>query len=108
MITSHGEPTLNMDYICEIVEIINRVTPNLAHIELQTSGVGLTEMKLDRLYEIGIRVISLSIPALDLDRIIEIMRVPANYSYNPIELASLIRSKGFVFRLFSEFLRQRG
>jgi molybdenum cofactor biosynthesis enzyme MoaA len=99
MITSHGEPTLNMDYIHAIVEIINRVTPTLSHIELQTSGVGLTETKLDILYELGVRIISLSVPALDRAQIIDIMQVPEQCNYNPHDLVRLVKSKGFILRL---------
>ncbi|MFW9850179.1 MAG: radical SAM protein [Candidatus Thorarchaeota archaeon] len=99
MITSHGEPTINVNYIRDFMEILNRIAPALAQVEIQTSGVGLTEEKLDRLYEYGIRVISLSIPALDRDKIVEIMKVPKKYDYNPIALCELIRSKGFTLRL---------
>jgi molybdenum cofactor biosynthesis enzyme MoaA len=99
MITSHGEPTINMRYIKDVMEILNKFTPYLAHIEIQTSGVGLTEEKLDQLYELGIRVISLSLPALDTDKIIEIMKVPEKYNYDPIALSELIQSKGFILRL---------
>ena len=99
MITSHGEPTLNMTYIQDILNILRMITPWLSHVELQTSGVGLTEEKLDLLYELGVRVISLSVPALDLEKIVEIMRVPEKYDYNPISLSELIRSKGFTLRL---------
>ena len=99
MITGHGEPTINMQYIKEVMEILNRFVPYLAHVEIQTSGVGLTEEKLDQLYEAGVRVISLSLPALDMDKIVEIMKVPENYEYDPISLCELIRSKGFTLRL---------
>lgn len=99
MITSQGEPLLNMVYLRDVVGIINKVTPNLTHIELQTSGVGLTETKLDLLYELGIRVISLSVPALESSQIVEIMQVPDRYSYDPHELVDLIKSKGFILRL---------
>lgn len=99
MITSHGEPTLNMTYINDIMVILNRVAPSLAHVEIQTSGVGLTEEKLKQLYESGIRVISLSIPALDKDTITNIMRVPEKYNYDPIGLSKMIRSMGFTLRL---------
>jgi len=98
MITSHGEPTINMTYIKDIMEILNQVAPNLAHVEIQTSGVGLTDEKLDELYEYGIRVISLSLPALDVDTITKIMRIPPKYKYDPITLSESIRSKGFVLR----------
>jgi len=98
MITSHGEPTINTTYISDIMEILNRATPELAHVEIQTSGVGLTDEKLDLLFESGVRVISLSLPALDKDKIIEIMKVPAKYDYDPIALSELIRSKGFTLR----------
>jgi hypothetical protein len=54
---------------------------------------------LERLYELGIRVISLSLPALEKQAIIEIMNVPEKYDYDPIALAALIRRKGFVLRL---------
>jgi uncharacterized Fe-S cluster-containing radical SAM superfamily protein len=99
MITSHGEPTLNMTYIMDILNILRMVTPWLSHIEIQTSGVGLTEEKLDLLYELGVRVISLSIPALDKSKILEIMRVPEKYDYDPLALSELIRSKGLTLRL---------
>ena len=99
MITSHGEPTLNMKYIEDIMDILNRIAPWLAQVEIQTSGVGLTEEKLDLPYELGVRVISLSIPALDREKILEIMREPAKYDYDPIRLSGLIRSKGFTLRL---------
>jgi hypothetical protein len=99
MITSHGEPTLNMTYIEDVLDILNRITPWLAHVEIQTSGVGLIEEKLDNLHGLGVRVISLSIPALDKDEILEIMRVPSKYDYDPIRLSELIRSKGFILRL---------
>ncbi|MDF1541386.1 MAG: radical SAM protein, partial [Candidatus Thorarchaeota archaeon] len=98
MITSHGEPTINMTYIQDIMEILNRVTPDLAHVEIQSSGVGLTEEKLDALDKAGIRVISLSLPALDLENITEIMKIPEKYDYDPIVLSELIRSKGFTLR----------
>ncbi|MFX1262921.1 MAG: radical SAM protein, partial [Promethearchaeota archaeon] len=52
MITSHGEPTLNMAYIEDIMNLLNRTTPWLSHVEIQTSGVGLTEEKLDCFYEL--------------------------------------------------------
>ncbi len=99
MITSHGEPTLNMTYIEDIMGILKRATPWLAHVEIQTSGVGLTEENLDFLYELGVRVISLSLPALEKDKILDIMRVPAKYNYDPIKLSELIPSKGFTLRL---------
>ncbi|MHA2312250.1 MAG: radical SAM protein [Candidatus Thorarchaeota archaeon] len=99
MITSHGEPTLNMTYIEEIMAILNIIAPWLTHVEIQTSGVGLTEEKLDHLYELGVRVISLSIPALNKDKIIEIMKVPKKYNYDPIKLTELIRTKRFTLRL---------
>ncbi|MHA1909707.1 MAG: radical SAM protein [Candidatus Thorarchaeota archaeon] len=99
MITSHGEPTINVNYIRDFMEILNRVTPKLAQVEIQTSGVGLTEEKLDKLYEYGIRVISLSVPALDRDRIVEIMKVPEKFEYDPVALSEMIRSKGFTLRL---------
>jgi molybdenum cofactor biosynthesis enzyme MoaA len=99
MITSHGEPTLNMKYIKDIMDILDRIAPWLAQVEIQTSGVGLSEEKLDFLYELGVRVISLSIPALNKDKIVEIMRVPARFNYDPIRLTERIRSKGFTLRL---------
>jgi len=99
MITSHGEPTLNMAYIEDIMDILNKTTPWLSHVEIQTSGVGLTEEKLDRFFELGVRVISLSIPALDTNEILKIMRVPPKYDYDPIALSERIRSKGFTLRL---------
>lgn len=99
MITSHGEPTLNMSYVEDVMDILNMVTPWLAHAEVQTSGVGLTEEKLDQLYNLGVRVISLSIPALDKEKIIEIMRVPAKYEHDPLLLSKIIQSKGFTLRL---------
>ncbi|MFX1368702.1 MAG: radical SAM protein [Promethearchaeota archaeon] len=99
MITSHGEPTLNMAYIQDILNTLRTVSPSLAHVELQTSGVGLTEEKLNLLFELGVRVISLSVPALDKDKIVEIMCVPEKYKYDPIKLSKLIRSKGFILRL---------
>ncbi|MHA2005198.1 MAG: radical SAM protein, partial [Candidatus Thorarchaeota archaeon] len=80
MITSHGEPTLNMKYIKDIMDILDRIAPWLAQVEIQTSGVGLSEEKLDFLYELGVRVISLSIPALNKDKIVEIMRVPTRFN----------------------------
>ncbi|TXT54323.1 MAG: putative Radical SAM domain protein [Candidatus Thorarchaeota archaeon] len=99
MITSHGEPTININYIRDVMGIINRVAPEMAHVEIQTSGVGLTEEKLDILYEAGIRVISLSVPALHEEDIIRIMRVPAKANYEPLNLVAMIREKGFVLRL---------
>lgn len=99
MITSHGEPTINMLYISDVMEILNRFVPYLTHVEIQTSGVGLTEDKLDQLYELGVRVVSLSLPALDKNKIIEIMKVPEKYQYDPIALCELIKSKGFTLRL---------
>ncbi|MFX0056461.1 MAG: radical SAM protein [Candidatus Hermodarchaeota archaeon] len=99
MITSHGEPTLNMAYIEDIMNLLNRTTPWLSHVEIQTSGVGLTEEKLDCFYELGVRVISLSIPALDTNEILKIMRVPPRYDYDPIALSERIQSKGFTLRL---------
>ncbi|MHA2004547.1 MAG: hypothetical protein ACW960_10610, partial [Candidatus Thorarchaeota archaeon] len=86
-------------YIEDIMDILNRIAPWLAHVEIQTSGVGLNEEMLDYLYELGVRVISLSIPALDTRDILEIMRVPPKYDYDPIGLSETIRSKGFTFRL---------
>lgn len=99
MITSQGEPTLNMQYIEDVMKIAQTIVPDLVHIEIQTSGVGLTEEKLDFLYQSGIRVISLSLPALDSDKIIEIMGIPEKYRYDPIELTKMIKSKGFILRL---------
>jgi molybdenum cofactor biosynthesis enzyme MoaA len=99
MITSHGEPTLNMTYIEDVLDILNNITPWLAHVEIQTSGVGLTEEKLDLLYELGVRVISLSIPALDKEEILKIMKVPVKYDYDPLTLSEQIRFKGFTLRL---------
>ena len=98
MLTSHGEPTINISYIRDVMEIINQYVPELAHVEIQTSGVGLTEEKLDQLYLYGIRVISLSLPALDTKKIVEIMNIPEKYEYDPIKLSELIRSKGFTLR----------
>jgi molybdenum cofactor biosynthesis enzyme MoaA len=99
MITSHGEPTVNMAYIEDVMAILNKIAPWLAQVEIQTSGVGLTEEKLDRLYELGLRVISLSIPALEKYSIIELMRAPRKFNYDPIALSEKIRSKGFTLRL---------
>jgi uncharacterized Fe-S cluster-containing radical SAM superfamily protein len=99
MITSHGEPTLNMTYIEDIMDILNRIAPRLSHVELQTSGVGLTDEKLSCFSELGVRVISLSIPALETHEIIKIMRVPPRYDYDPIDLSERIRSKRFSLRL---------
>jgi hypothetical protein len=99
VITSQGEPTLNMQYIEDVLAIAKRIVPNLVHIELQTSGVGLDEAKLECLYRSGIRVISLSLPALDHDKIIEIMEVPEKFDYDPIGLSEMIQSKGFILRL---------
>ncbi|MGY5879890.1 MAG: radical SAM protein [Candidatus Thorarchaeota archaeon] len=99
MITSQGEPTLNMQYIEDVLNIVHRIAPNLAHIEIQTSGVGLTEEKLDFLYRSGVRVISLSVPALDPDKITEIMEIPTRFKHDPIELSRMIQSQGFILRL---------
>ncbi|MBD3407790.1 MAG: radical SAM protein [Candidatus Lokiarchaeota archaeon] len=99
MITSHGEPTININYIRDIMKIINRVAPELTHVEIQTSGVGVDDEKLDSLYEAGIRVISLSVPALHEEDILRIMKVPSKKNYRPLELVSKIREKGFVLRL---------
>jgi MoaA/NifB/PqqE/SkfB family radical SAM enzyme len=99
MITSHGEPTINMKYIKDIMEILNRFTPCLAHVVIQSSGVRLTEEKLHQLYESGVRVIALSPPALDEDKILEIMKVPEKFNFDQIILCELIRSKGFTLRL---------
>jgi hypothetical protein len=88
-----------MAYIEDIMNLLNRVAPWLSHVEIQTSGVGLTEEKLDCLYELGVRVISLSIPALDTNEILKIMRVPTGYDYDPISLSERIRFKGFTLRL---------
>ena len=99
MITGQGEPILNIPYIKEIIELLEQVSPSLAHIELQTSGVGLTEKKLDQLFALGIRVISLSIPALEREAIIDIMQIPTVYNYDPYELVKRIKLKGFTLRL---------
>jgi pyruvate-formate lyase-activating enzyme len=99
VITSQGEPTLNMAFIGEVMEILNRAAPGLAHIEVQTSGVGLDKEKLNMLYTWGVRVVSLSLPALDTGAIAELMRIPRAYDYRPLELVALIRSMGFTLRL---------
>ena len=99
MITGQGEPILNLQYIQQVTALLEKVSPNLTHIELQTSGVGLTSEKLDELFATGIRVISLSVPALEKDAIIEIMQVPTSYNYDPFELVKLIKSVGFTLRL---------
>jgi uncharacterized Fe-S cluster-containing radical SAM superfamily protein len=99
MITSHGEPTLNMKYIHDVIDLLNTVTPQLTHIELQTSGVGLTRESLADLYNLGIRVISLSLPALEINATLKIMNAPPQYNYNPLALTELIRSMGFMLRL---------
>ncbi|TFG27936.1 radical SAM protein, partial [Candidatus Thorarchaeota archaeon] len=99
IITSQGEPTLNMPYIRDTLTILSKVATSLAQIEIQTSGVGLTEDMLDQLYQIEVRVVSLSIPALRKEKILEVMKVTESYSYDPISLVRLIRSKGFILGL---------
>jgi len=99
MITGQGEPILNIPYIKEVITLLEHVSSSLAHIELQTSGVGLCEEKLGQLFDLGIRVISLSIPALEKDAIIDIMQIPHSYDYDPYELVKMIKVKGFTLRL---------
>jgi len=100
MLTSTGEPTMNLEYIHDILAVNQSLRTPFDAIDLQTSGAGLNVGTLEELRAAGVTTIALSVAyLLDDDKNAEIMRTPEKLRYKICTLAHLIRTNGFTLRL---------
>lgn len=94
-----SEPILNKNYL-ELFRKVNQSFGDrkFVNIECQTSGVGLTNERLELLKKIGVKTISLSLASLDEENF-EIERTPEKLKYHIPTLCRKIKEWGFNLRL---------
>lgn len=96
---TNSEPHLNKTYL-ELFDRINKsLSSRFKNIELQTSGVKLTQQKLNFLRKIGVKTISLSCSSLNSDINNEINGTPENLKIDLPHVANLIKRNDLNLRL---------
>lgn len=101
MLTGTGEPLSNQKFLLQFAEWNKRLKSPFKWIELQTSGLFLTENYLKTLsYNVGVNTISLSLSDMfDSDRNAEYNGTPIGYQVYIKFLCNLILSHDFNLRL---------
>lgn len=79
VLTGDGEPAMNVEFLKMFDKINRQLVSSYKKVEIQTSGVGVDEDKLEFLGEIGVKTIALSISSLDDDENAEINQTSRKY-----------------------------
>lgn len=100
MITGTGEPLQNRSFLYYINSVNKNLEQPFRWIELQTTGVYLTDENLDVLKQIGVSTISLSVADIfDSNNNLSIMNVQSKLRFDLGELCKKIVDEGFNLRL---------
>jgi len=100
ILTGTGEALQNVPFLLMVDEILKEMNNPFPRIELQTSGVMLTDTNLHILRQMGVSTISLSISDIFRDdRNLDIMGVHPKLQFNLDELCKKIKDFGFNLRL---------
>lgn len=100
ILTGTGEALQNKSFLRKIDMILKSMNNPIPRIELQTTGVLLTDSNLEFLREMGVSTISLSISDLFNDKQnLDIIGVPPHINFNLDELCKKIKDFGFNIRL---------
>lgn len=100
VLTGTGEPVQNMKFI-EFFHLVNSTLKSpFKSIEIQTTGVMLTDYILDKLLYYGVTTISFSISNIfDNDRNLEIIDCNEKLKFNVFDIINKIKEKNFNLRL---------
>lgn len=101
-----SDPLTNMDFLMKFCDMNSELTSPFKHIEIQTSGVGLTYNKLVALDVYGIKTISLSLSSLDSDLNNEINGTPEKMKFDLLKACNMIKEHRFNLRLSLNMNRQ--
>jgi sulfatase maturation enzyme AslB (radical SAM superfamily) len=100
ILTGTGEALQNVPYLLMVDEILKEMNNPFPRIELQTSGVMLTDVNLHILRQMGISTISLSISDVFNDESnLDIMEVHPKLQFKLDDICKKIKDKGFNLRL---------
>jgi len=100
ILTGTGEALQNVPFLLMVDEILKEMNNPFPRIEIQTSGVMLTDINLTILRQIGVSTISLSISNIfDDESNLKIIGVHPNLQFKLDELCKKIKSHGFNLRL---------
>lgn len=100
MITGTGEALQNRSFLFYLFKVNNMLHRPFRWIELQTTGVYLTDENLQFLKDHGVNTISLSVADIfDSDNNLSIMRVQPKLHFDLKELCKRIIDEGFNLRL---------
>ena len=100
ILTGTGEALQNIPFLLMIDDILKEMNNPFPRIELQTSGVMLTDDNLHILRQIGVSTISLSISDIFSDESnLSIMGVHPKLQFKLDEICKKIKDKGFNLRL---------
>jgi MoaA/NifB/PqqE/SkfB family radical SAM enzyme len=95
-----SEPLFNEKYIKFFHEVNQSFKDNkFVNIEVQTSGVGLSDEKLWLMDLVGVKTVSLSLASLDDETNFQIMQTPEKLKLSIFETCNYIKSNGFNLRL---------
>lgn len=100
VLTGTGEPIQNPDFLDFFYKINNTLQTPFKSIELQTTGVMLTDEVLAHLRKIGITTISFSISNIfDNDRNLNLIGCVEKLKFNVFETIKLVKKHDFNLRL---------
>src|SRR5574344_435513 len=100
VLTGTGEPIQNPDFLDFFCKINNTLQTPFKSIELQTTGVMLTDDVLAHLRQIGITTISFSISNIfDCDRNLNLIGCAEKLKFNVFETIKLVKKYDFNLRL---------
>jgi molybdenum cofactor biosynthesis enzyme MoaA len=101
VITGTGEPLQNKDFLSTFARVLKMMDNPFPSIELQTSGVMLTDENLKYLREeIGVSTISLSVSNMfDDQRNMEIIGVAEKLQFKLADVCTKVKEYGFNLRL---------
>jgi sulfatase maturation enzyme AslB (radical SAM superfamily) len=98
--SSSGEVLQNMEFLDMLGDILEEMKHPFPRIELQTSGIMLTEENLRFLRDINVNTISISVSNLfDNERNLELIGVPTKLRFSIEHICELINSFNFNIRL---------
>jgi hypothetical protein len=98
---SDSEPLFNETYLEFFAQANEALFGNdrFVNIEVQTSGVGLTDERIELAKSIGVKTFSLSLASFDDEKNLEIMRTPKKLHFSIPSICSIIKENGFNLRL---------
>jgi len=100
ILTGTGEALQNIPFILMVDEILKEMNNPFPRIEIQTTGVLLTDVNLHMLRQVGVSTISLSISDIFDDKSnSSIIGIHPKLQFNLDELCKTIKSYGFNLRL---------